>query len=123
MDRNEIDRVSVGGENTPLVCDLTAIDPDQREAHERSAERVLGSVTGISETAGGYSLRLPADPETAADAGRFIALERLCCPFFTFDLRFEPNGGSVRLELSGGAQVKEYIKENVLPTVREAQRR
>ena len=48
-------------------------------------------------------------------AGAFVARERLCCPFFHFTLDVPPDGGAVRLEVTGREGVKEYIEESLLP--------
>lgn len=117
-DRNGKDE----NEDQALACEFDAIDPNERREHESTAQLVFASVSDIRETSDGYAFRLPADPDSLAAAGRFIARERLCCPFFTFELSFEANRGPVWLQLSGESPVKEYIRDNVLPVVREAQR-
>jgi hypothetical protein len=39
----------------------------------------------------------------------FIAVEKECCPFFTFELALEPNDGPVWLRLRGSAEIKAFV--------------
>ena len=43
----------------------------------------------------------------------FIVFERACCPFFTFELTFEPDSGPIWLRLRGQEGVKEFIKQDL----------
>lgn len=100
---------------TPIACDLTAIDDDERERHRRATETLFRAVRGGEELSDGYAIRLPADTEVIEHAGAFVARERLCCPFFHFTLDVGPDGGPVRLEVTGRDGVKGYIEESLLP--------
>jgi hypothetical protein len=40
----------------------------------------------------------------------FINSERACCPFFTFDLKFEPNSDKISLTVGGSPRIKEMVK-------------
>ena len=44
----------------------------------------------------------------------FIGRERLCCPFFHFEIVVEANGGSIWLRLMGGEDVKTFVQDNLL---------
>jgi hypothetical protein len=46
----------------------------------------------------------------------FIAVERKCCPFFAFELVFEPQEGPMWLRLKGPEGVKSFIKQNFVAT-------
>ncbi len=41
---------------------------------------------------------------------KFINAERQCCPFFTFQVTFMPEGGATLLEVGGSRQAKEAVK-------------
>lgn len=58
----------------------------------------------------GYAFRFPSKQSTILLASEFIARERLCCPFFTFELVIEPEDGPLWLRLRGAEGVKEFIK-------------
>ena len=40
----------------------------------------------------------------------FIRSERQCCPFFVFELKFEPEQGPIRMSIRGGDGVKEFLE-------------
>lgn len=105
---------------SPIACDLSALDSDARAEHGQISEAVLGSVTNIRERPGGYAFRLPTETEMIQEAAVFIARERQCCPFFDFTLEVERDEGPVWLSISGREGVGQYIEDSVLPTIREA---
>lgn len=95
---------------SPIACDLTAMDAEQRERHRTLSGQIETSVEEIRELPDGYALRLPADASTVLMAAEFITLDRLCCPFFTFALEVEPEGGPIWLRLTGREGVKEFLQ-------------
>jgi hypothetical protein len=40
-----------------------------------------------------------------------VVAERSCCPFFRFELVFEPGGGEILLRVSGPEGTKQFISE------------
>jgi hypothetical protein len=99
---------------TSLACNFGAIPEDERDRHTEVATNLFESIAAVEELSEGYAFRLPSEPSVLAQAGEFIARERLCCPFFQFDLEVEANQGPVRLTLTGDASVKQYIEDTVL---------
>src|SRR6267142_4532579 len=77
------------GKESAFACDLTAIAADQRDAHLATIDKLFRAVESIRELPNGYSVRLPNESEVLLTAAEFIALERLCCPFFDFGLEIE----------------------------------
>ena len=55
----------------------------------------------------------PNDSEVLLTAAEFISLERLCCPFFGFELQVKREGGSVWLSLTGRDGVKPFIMAEI----------
>lgn len=98
---------------SPFACDMTAIVPEQRGAHLSTIESLFRSVEQISELPNGYNFRLPNNSETLRRAAEFIALERLCCPFFAFGLDVESEAGAVHLSLTGREGVKPFIMSEI----------
>ena len=98
---------------SPLACDMSAIEPELRAGHVATGEELFRAAEEISELPDGYAFRLPADLETLLKAAEFISLERLCCPVLGFALEVEPEGGSAWLRLTGREGVKEFIREEV----------
>ena len=106
-------------DNQPIACDLTAIDEDQRELHKTSSEELFTSIIEWLELFNGYAFRIPSETKMIEKAGSFIAHERQCCPFFKFNLEVTPDGGPVWLKLKGNQEVKKYIKQNVIPQLKQ----
>jgi len=103
-------------ENGPVIaCDLTAIPAEQREQHNATAEQLFAAVTEIRELPNGYAFRLPEAPGTLLKAAEFVNLERLCCPFFSFTLEIEPQGGPLWLKLTGPEGVKQFLRSEFAP--------
>lgn len=99
----------------PLACDLSSIDDNHLDQHRQNGEAVFEAISEIHEVKNGFEFKLPAETELIQKAGSFIARERLCCPFFDFNLSIPSNHQPVWLQLSGREGVKAYIKETLLP--------
>lgn len=93
----------------PIACDLNAIAADKRADHEATAGQVLAAVTEVHELPDGYAFCLPADSALLMQIAAFIANERLCCPFFRFEVVVEPGGEIFWLRLTGQEGVKEFV--------------
>lgn len=98
---------------SPFACDMTAIEPEQRETHVDTIKSLFKSVEEVTELQNGYRFRLPNDSETLRRTTQFIALERLCCPFFAFSVDVEAEGGATWLSLTGREGVKRFILAEV----------
>lgn len=66
-------------------------------------------VDRVEELADGFGFRFPAAEPWAAKALEFIAAEKGCCPFFTFELVFEPNDGPLWPRLRGSEAAKAFV--------------
>jgi hypothetical protein len=64
----------------------------------------------VRELADGYALRLPAENGMILSVAEFITLERMCCPFFSFELEVGRDEGALWLKLTGREGVKEFLK-------------
>ena len=98
---------------SPFACDMSAIAADQRGAHLATIEELFRAVESIRELPNGYGVRLPNESDGLLTAAKFIALERLCCPFFDFNLEIEREGGAVWLSLTGREGVKPFIMAEI----------
>jgi hypothetical protein len=96
-----------------FACVMDAIEPDKREAHIATAKHLFDSVKEIQELPSGYAFRLPNDAELLLKIAEFISLERLCCPFFGFTVKVEPEGGAVWLQLIGREGIKQFIRAEI----------
>ncbi|MEJ7871532.1 MAG: hypothetical protein WKF67_04685, partial [Rubrobacteraceae bacterium] len=59
----------------------------------------------------GYEFTFPGSAECADQLTGFVVFERACCPFFTFEIVFEPGAGPIVLKIRGPEGVKEIIEE------------
>ena len=99
--------------DSPFVCSMTAIPAEQRDAHLGTIEKLFRAVECIDELPNGYTFRLPNQSDVLLEAAKFIALERLCCPFFTFHLNVEGERGALWLSLTGQEGVKPFIMAEI----------
>ena len=98
---------------SPIACDMSAIEAGRREQHIATGREVFQAVTEIRELPDGYAFRLPDEPDVLVKTAEFISLEKLCCPFLGFVIEVEAEGGPVWLRLTGREGVKAFIREEV----------
>ncbi|HEU5185819.1 MAG TPA: hypothetical protein VFU01_14695 [Gemmatimonadaceae bacterium] len=55
----------------------------------------------------GYAYRF--DAQAFEDVARFVALERLCCPFLEFVIDLSPNAGALWLTMTGPETTREFL--------------
>ncbi len=96
---------------TGFYCDRSGLTAEQRERKREVGKILRTALLGIRETDQGFELEYPADLETYRAAAEFVPLERACCPFFEFGIRLEPEGGRLRVSLTGPEGVKGFIRE------------
>jgi len=94
-------------DEVPLACTLTEPELVTRKAELND---LFKHVQQVNEMADGYALRFPAGDTWANQLMQFITFERVCCPFFTFALVFEPKQGPIWLHLRGPEGVKAIIE-------------
>jgi len=97
-------------QESPLVCDMSALDSEGRKRHKVISEQMRAAVKETEDLPDGYAFRFPAEQDTILLVSEFIARERLCCPFLKFELIAEQNDGPLWLRLRGREGVKEFIK-------------
>jgi hypothetical protein len=98
---------------SPFACDMSAIAPDRRGEHMATIDELFRAVEDIQELPNGYAFKLPNEQDVLFTTAKFIALERLCCPFFGFAIEVEPEGGAVWLSLTGRDGVKPFIAAEI----------
>ena len=74
----------------PLACDMSALDAGQRHRQGVLARRLRDGALEIKEHANGYAFAHP--PDVLAMMAEFVANERLCCPFFGFEISVGGDG-------------------------------
>lgn len=101
-------------ENQSLACDLTAIPSSAREEHLVTTPQLFQTIREVRELSNGYAFQFLNEPGKFMVIAGYIENERLCCPFFNFELEVKPDGGALWLRLTGGEGVKELLKSGLL---------
>jgi hypothetical protein len=96
---------------SPFACNALALSAQIRKRHfDELGPALLKLKKSTRELPDGYEFELPADNKTYQLLTEWAFQERLCCPFFDIDLRFEREGGPFWLRLTGRPGTKEFIK-------------
>lgn len=101
-------------ETQSLACDLTAIPSSVREEHVVTAPQLFQTAQEVQELSNGYAFRFLNEPGKFMAIAKYIENERLCCPFFNFELEVKPDGGALWLRLTGNQGVKELLQSGLL---------
>src|SRR5829696_2197106 len=96
---------------SPFACLMTSMTPEERSRTFELLDRLKGAKRDLAELQNGYSFRYETETSMLRDIAEFITYERICCPFFDFELRVEREGGDTWLTLTGREGVKAFIRE------------
>jgi hypothetical protein len=97
---------------SPFACNAFALSSEIRKRHfEELGPALLKLKKSTRELPDGYEFELPPDNKTYQLLTEWAFQERLCCPFFDIDLRFDRENGPLWLRLTGRPGTKEFIKE------------
>jgi hypothetical protein len=95
------------------ACNLGALSAAEREESQRLRQSLGAAVTGMEELPDGFAFGLDAKKLPPASLFRWVDLERRCCPFFRFAIEIAPDTASTSLRLTGGAEVKDFIRSEL----------
>ena len=98
-------------EDIPIACMLTQ---EQQSMRSEQIHELLASSQQVRELSHGYAFQYPSEKVWLDRLTHFILEERVCCPFFTFELIFEPAQGPLWLRIYGQEGVKEMMREQFL---------
>jgi hypothetical protein len=94
-----------------FACDLKAMTPAQRKRHSEVLSPALkASRLNTSELSDGYAFQFPFDAKTFAVLSEWIGNERLCCPFFAFDVHVGGRTAPMSVRITGPEGVKQFIQ-------------
>jgi hypothetical protein len=96
--------------DTPFVCNMNALSVTQRERYKEIVHNLNQSRQAVKELNDGYAFRFKAESQIILDAAEFIVYERLCCPFFDFELAVDQQTNWLWLRLRGQEGIKEFIR-------------
>jgi hypothetical protein len=95
-----------------FACNAFALSPEVRKRHfDELGPALLKLKKSTRELPDGYEFELPPDNRTYQLLTEWAFQERLCCPFFDIDMRFDRENGPLWLRLTGRPGTKEFIKE------------
>jgi hypothetical protein len=95
--------------NAELACLPYAIPPDERKAHFALAKHLFAEkAEEWTDVANGYAIRFQAD--ALEEIARFVANERKCCPFMSFELVLAPESGPLWLRMTGPEGTRDILQ-------------
>ena len=97
-------------EQVNLVCNMTALDAEERRRYEALRREFGDAVQEVRESAEGYSFRLTREDAVLTGVARWMTFERRCCPFLSFALEVKGSEGPTWLHLNGPKGTKEFLK-------------
>ena len=98
-----------GTTESEFTCNINGIPPQERACYGRLVEAFHHAIEQRRELPDGYAFQMDTRQIDAAHWVEWIELERKCCPFFGFEIRWTPKDEDVWLNLSGPEGVKDFI--------------
>jgi hypothetical protein len=94
-----------------LACNFNAISAQDRSRYTHLFEQIQAAITDRRELADGYDFRLNGDSLSLLDVAQWVSFERLCCPFFSFQLQTNGEESDYWLTLRGPDGAKAIIDQ------------
>lgn len=102
-----------------FACNMKAMSPEARKRQSEILSPALrSSKLSLKELSDGYEFKFPSDAKTYQMVAEWIGNERLCCPFFDFDLRVGKASDPMSLSISGPEGVKQFIQAELAGMIR-----
>jgi hypothetical protein len=95
--------------DSELTCNINGIPPQERARYGRLVEALRHAIKERHELPAGYAFQMDTRQIDTTQLVQWIELERLCCPFFGFQVLWERQNGAVWLHLTGPEGVKDFI--------------
>lgn len=96
---------------TAFTCNMNALGDEQRGRYKTILGKLNQARQEARELRDGYAFRFEAESELIKDAAEFVTYERLCCPFFDFELAIRRKDNALWLRLRGEDEsIKEFIR-------------
>jgi hypothetical protein len=111
MNHETVAQPTVGTTTSGLVCNINGIPPQERTLYGRLTEALRHAIGERRELPDGYAFQMHTGQIGTGQLVEWIELERLCCPFFGFELRWVPHNRAVWLHLTGPEGVKPFIQD------------
>jgi hypothetical protein len=91
-----------------LACNIQAISAVERPRYGDLAFSLRAAIRNHRELPDGYSYSLDSAKITLPEVSEWITMERVCCPFLTFQL--EGAGEALRLTMRGPDGAKAILE-------------
>lgn len=98
----------------PIACNPFGLSEQQRKRQRELRTLLFEAGQEVRELPDGYAIGLPATAANILAAAEFVTLERLCCPFFRFELAVGGTAEPVWLRLTGGKDVKAFLESELM---------
>src|SRR5690606_16801822 len=89
-------------------CKLTS--KEQAERAELLKTSLFKKAKSITELKDGYDFVFQEPIEFSNQLMEVVNFERVCCPYFTWGLLFEPQNKAAHLQIYGSAEIKEELR-------------
>lgn len=96
--------------DAPFACSLTALSAAERARHKEVSTELHAAVKEVRELPNGYAFRLSGERRSLAMISEWVSLERLCCPFFTFQIEAAAEAQPIWLRMTGREGVKLFMQ-------------
>lgn len=96
-------------ESMPVACAPFALTTAERARSRELREALGAAVDQVEETPTGYTYQFRT-AEVFRLLAEWIPLERRCCPFLSFDVRWRPGDAQPVLALSGPEGTKAFLQ-------------
>lgn len=93
-----------------FACNLKAISETERPRYHDLTKRLRSAARGRSELANGYAFELDGKAISLPEAAEWIGMERLCCPFLSFQLSASGDQMDWQLKLTGPRGAKAVLQ-------------
>lgn len=99
-----------GDSMTGFYCNVKAFTKEERVHYNALSAKLKTARISTHELPDGYSFKLEPKEVSLADVAEWVADERKCCPFFTFEIGVEGETGALTLTLKGREGIKPFIR-------------
>ncbi len=99
------------GSAPAIACNLKAISSAERPRYNDLMKSLRASVRERTEHSDGYAFKLDGGAISLKEVAEWISMERLCCPFLSFQLSASGNQADWMLTLTGPRGAKAILQE------------
>ncbi len=111
--------MSDSSNTAPIACRPNALTREERERSRELRQALASATTETRGVVNGFVYQYRDDPDTFRRAAEWITLERRCCPFLSFDLRWNHGDVPPSLSITGPAGTREFLAAEMPELPRE----